>query len=212
MHPAIMGQLAADHIREMQPLGWLGLGCTGEPPGQCCPGPGSARVSGSAPAGGSIRLVGREGELRELRSVVCAVTEGAGAVVLVEGDPGIGKSRLVAEVRSASDVLWLRGRSVETRDAAGYRPFAEQIRSWAGPEASWDALVSKALDQLAATRLVERAGRDRYRFAHALTREAVYEGIPLAERRRLHQAAAGALADVQGPTASSLPAIAYHLT
>jgi len=25
----------------------------------------------------------------------------------------------VAEVRSASEVLWLRGRSVETRDAAG---------------------------------------------------------------------------------------------
>ena len=93
----------------------------------------------------SIRLVGREGELRELRSVVFDVTEGAGAVVLVEGDPGIGKSRLVAEVRSVSDVLWLRGRSVETRDAAGDRPFAEQIRSWVGTEASWDALVSKAL-------------------------------------------------------------------
>ena len=39
----------------------------------------------------SILLVGRERELRELRSVVRDVTEGAGAVVLVEGDPGIGK-------------------------------------------------------------------------------------------------------------------------
>ena len=40
----------------------------------------------------------------------------------------------------------------------------------------------------------------------------MYEGIPLAERRRLHKKAAGAVADVQGPAASSLPAIAYHLT
>ena len=66
-----------------------------------------------------IGLVGRERELGELRSVVRDVTQGTGAVMLVEGEPGIGKSRLVAEVRSASEVLWLRGRSVETRDAAG---------------------------------------------------------------------------------------------
>jgi class 3 adenylate cyclase/tetratricopeptide (TPR) repeat protein len=387
----------------------------------------------SASAARSIRLAGRERELAELRSVVGDVADGAGAVVLVEGEPGIGKSRLVAEVRLESEVLWLRGRSVETRDAAGYRPFAEQIRSWVGTEQSWAALVSKtvalglprrdaavlaalagiepdseaagrlalldpealqlalyrsvwtwlnalaaarpvvlefedwhwadgasaqllehvaalagarpllllvisrpgaateralsrvpgglrrlqvgplaeedagrlldelvsghdiaperlsaaltraegnpyflhelarliaeetgvadlpdtvravitsrvdrlparlrsllrtaavlgrtfetrlleqvdacrplpeALDQLAATQLVERAGPDRYRFAHALTRDAVYEGIPLAERHRLHQKAAGALADVHGPAASGLPAIAYHL-
>lgn len=98
----------------------------------------------ASPARG-IGLVGRERELGELRSAVCDVTEGAGAVVLVEGEPGIGKSRLVAEVRAASEVLWLRGRSVETRDAAGYRPFAEQIRLWAGPEPGWDALAAKAL-------------------------------------------------------------------
>ena len=389
-------------------------------------------AASASPARG-IGLVGRERELDELRSAVRDVTQGAGAVVLVEGEPGIGKSRLVAEVRSASEVLWLRGRSVETRDAAGYRPFGEQIRSWAGPEPGWAALVAKALalgltrrdaaflatlagieadfeaagrlalldpealqpalyrsvwtwlnalaaarpvvlefedwhwadgasvqllehvaalagarpllllvisrpglateralsrvpgglrrlrvaplaqeeagrlldelvsghdigserlraaltraegnpyflhelarliaeqtgvadlpdtvravvtsrvdrlpaglrsllrsaavlgrtfdsellerldgcrpisealGQLAATQLVERAGPDRYRFAHALTREAVYEGIPLAERHRLHKEAAGALADVHGAAASGLPALAYHL-
>jgi tetratricopeptide (TPR) repeat protein len=381
----------------------------------------------------SIRVIGRERELRELTSIVTDAAEGVDAITFVEGPAGIGKSRLVAELRSSTDVLWLRGRSIETRDAAGYRPFAEQLRAWTGAEPSWDALVSKslslgltegdasflgllmgieldsaagerlallepealraalyrsvwtwlnalaatgpvvlefedwhwadgasvqllqhllpltdarpllmlvisrpasanehalsvvpgrlhrlvvmplpeedagrllddlvsgrdiapqrlraaltraegnpyflhelarliaeetgvadlpdtvravvtsrvdqlptelrsllrsaailgrtfetalleqladhrpvsvALNQLAATQLVERAGPDRYRFAHALTREAVYEGIPLAERNRLHKRAAGALADVQGP-ASTLPAIAYHLT
>jgi len=387
----------------------------------------------SASPARSITLVGRERELRELRSAVRDVTEGSGAVVLVEGEPGIGKSRLVAEVRSGSDVLWLRGRSVETRDAAGYRPFAEQIRSWVGTDPSWAALVSQALalgltqrdaaflaalagvepdseaverlalpdpeslqpalyrsvwtwlnalagerpvvlefedwhwadgasvqllehvatltdthplllvaisrpgsaperalsrlpgrlrrllvaplaeeeagrlldelvsghdfaserlraaltraegnpyflhelarliagetsaadlpdsvravvtsrvdrlpaglrsllrsaavlgrtfevellerigdggpvamalDQLAATQLVERTGPDRYRFAHALTRDAVYEAIPLTERHRLHKKAADVLADVHGGAPSGLPAIAYHL-
>jgi class 3 adenylate cyclase len=101
--------------------------------------------SASASPAPRTRLVGRERELRELRSIVSGVTEGAGAVVLVEGDAGIGKSRLVAEVRSASAIRWLSGRSIETRDAAGYRPFAEQIRAWAGTDASWDPLVSKAL-------------------------------------------------------------------
>lgn len=86
-----------------------------------------------SPARG-VGLVGRERELAELRSAVRDVTEGTGGVVLVEGEPGVGKSRLVAEARSASEVLWLRGRSVETRDAAGYRPFAEQVRSWVGAE------------------------------------------------------------------------------
>ena len=104
--------------------------------------------------------------------------------------------RLPAELRSLLRSAAVLGRSFETG-------LLEQLNGY-GP-------VSEALDQLAATRLVERAGRDRYRFAHALTREAVYEGIPLAERRRLHKEAAGALADVQGAAASSLPAIAYHL-
>jgi class 3 adenylate cyclase len=79
-----------------------------------------------------IGVIGRERELRELRSVVADLTEGAGATVLVEGAPGIGKSRLVAGVRASTHVLWLRGRSIETRDAAGYRPFAEQLRAWTG--------------------------------------------------------------------------------
>ncbi len=99
----------------------------------------------SASPARNIRVIGRETELRELRSVVADATEGTGAILLVEGEPGIGKSRLVAEVRSTTDVLWLRGQSVETRDAAGYRPFAEQLRAWTGTEPSWAALVSKSL-------------------------------------------------------------------
>jgi predicted ATPase len=104
--------------------------------------------------------------------------------------------RLPAQLRSLLRSAAVLGRTFETR-------LLEQV----------DAChpLAEALDQLAATQLVERAGPDRYRFAHALTRDAVYEAIPLAERRRLHKKAAGALADVHGAAASGLPAIAYHL-
>ncbi len=46
-------------------------------------------------------LVGRRAELGQCRAVLSAIAEGAsGAVVVVRGEPGIGKTRLVEEVRS----------------------------------------------------------------------------------------------------------------
>jgi len=44
-------------------------------------------------------LVGREHERRVLGDLLDALRGGAGAVLLVEGEPGIGKSRLLAELR-----------------------------------------------------------------------------------------------------------------
>ncbi|MFG2526214.1 AAA family ATPase [Streptomyces sp. NPDC048527] len=43
------------------------------------------------------RLVGREAELTVLRDAIAQLRAGTGGVVLVEGEPGIGKSSLVAE-------------------------------------------------------------------------------------------------------------------
>ena len=47
---------------------------------------------------GTTALVGREEELGELLAALRQATTGEGRVVLVSGEPGIGKSRLVAEV------------------------------------------------------------------------------------------------------------------
>ena len=46
--------------------------------------------------------------------------------------------------------------------------------------------------------LVEEVGAGRYRFAHALTRDAVYAGLGPSRRARLHRAAAEALAARHG--------------
>jgi class 3 adenylate cyclase len=44
------------------------------------------------------RLVGREKERRRLRQLLAGLTEGRGAAVVVEGDAGMGKSRLMADL------------------------------------------------------------------------------------------------------------------
>ncbi|MBO0981228.1 AAA family ATPase [Microbacterium sp. SD291] len=46
---------------------------------------------------GEIRFVGRDDELRQLRAALAAAVDGRGAVIEIAGEPGIGKSRLVAE-------------------------------------------------------------------------------------------------------------------
>lgn len=68
-------------------------------------------------------LVGRSGELRRLEALVQQVASGRGAVAVVEGEAGIGKSRLVREVLTLSgfsrfEVLIGGGDELERR-----RPF-----------------------------------------------------------------------------------------
>ncbi|HEY7661443.1 MAG TPA: adenylate/guanylate cyclase domain-containing protein, partial [Actinomycetota bacterium] len=90
-------------------------------------------------------FVGRAVEVERLREAIVGAN-GTGTVVVLEGEPGIGKSRLTKEVRQALPRLrWLRGRSVETVEVSGFRPFAEQIRSWVGEEpVTWRALEQAA--------------------------------------------------------------------
>jgi AAA ATPase domain len=51
------------------------------------------------------RWVDRSPELATLRACVDALRHGGGAAVWVEGEPGIGKSSLVAEALSGADEL-----------------------------------------------------------------------------------------------------------
>ena len=82
-------------------------------------GPARSPVSGS-PAVGSPRparsdaLVERDGELSAIDSALARVQTGEGAIVLIEGPAGIGKTRLLDELRrraSSQDVLVLTSRA-----------------------------------------------------------------------------------------------------
>jgi predicted ATPase len=76
----------------------------------------------------SPAFVGRGDELAAVRQAVTAAGGGAGRLVLVLGEAGIGKSRLIAEAtRLAADLRMpvLTGQAVE--DSGPYRPVAEAL-------------------------------------------------------------------------------------
>jgi class 3 adenylate cyclase/tetratricopeptide (TPR) repeat protein len=84
-------------------------------------------------------LVGRAAELRLVAEKVEEVRGGRGAFVAVVGEAGLGKSRLLAEVRklaragsrsrgSQPRVAWLEGRALSYEQAVTYYPWRQVIR------------------------------------------------------------------------------------
>jgi hypothetical protein len=77
-------------------------------------------------------LVGRAGEVRHLEAALAAAGAGRGGVVLITGEAGIGKSRLVREAARAAEALGLvvlTGRAVASDVPTPFRPFAEALAS-----------------------------------------------------------------------------------
>jgi ABC-type oligopeptide transport system substrate-binding subunit/class 3 adenylate cyclase len=78
-------------------------------------------------------LVGRERELAQAAAALEDVRAGAGSILVVSGEPGIGKSRFLVELRRlATDVLWLEGRCVSYGESMPYWPFRDLLREWLG--------------------------------------------------------------------------------
>lgn len=76
------------------------------------------------------RFVGRRQELGRLREALDAANRGQGSLVLVSGEPGVGKTRLVSELGiDARDggCGVLMGRAYETEGMPPYLPFIEAL-------------------------------------------------------------------------------------
>jgi DNA-binding CsgD family transcriptional regulator len=75
-------------------------------------------------------LVGRQAEIQAMESAFAGALAGQGGCVVVTGEPGIGKSRLMRElVRMAADrqVPVVVGRAVPASASAAYRPVTEAL-------------------------------------------------------------------------------------
>src|SRR5262245_22498949 len=75
-------------------------------------------------------LFGRDAELAQLAESNADLGAGRGQVLLVVGDAGLGKTRMLAELRALSggDVTWLDGRCLSYGAGSPYGPFVELLR------------------------------------------------------------------------------------
>jgi len=92
-------------------------------------GTGACRVLRTAEPG-RTRFVGRERELRLLRECFELAQAGQGQVVMVVGEPGIGKSRLLHEFRRrlGRTATWVEGQALSFGRAMPFHPVIDMLR------------------------------------------------------------------------------------
>ncbi|MGI8553749.1 MAG: ATP-binding protein, partial [Dehalococcoidia bacterium] len=145
----------------------------------------------------TIRLLASEGQL--------ARVDGQPAATMVL--PRRGREVIDRRLQHLSPTC----RTVLTMAAVSGREFGLAILERSGVLAGEELL--EALDEALAARLIEREGDtlSRYRFAHDLIRETLYEGLPETERVRLHRRVAETLERLHGPGRGRyLAEIAHH--
>jgi len=92
-------------------------------------------MTGVARLGTGTPLVGRRDELRSLSAALDAAAAGSAGAVLLAGEAGVGKTRLIAEAvgrAQAAGFVVLTGRCLDTGEATlPYLPFTEALRGLA---------------------------------------------------------------------------------
>jgi class 3 adenylate cyclase/tetratricopeptide (TPR) repeat protein len=85
---------------------------------------------------GLTPMVGRERELGQLLDAFARAETGEGQVVFVVGEPGIGKSRLLLELRHriGADAAWNEGHCLSFGKAMVFHPLVDLVRRWFGVE------------------------------------------------------------------------------
>ena len=101
-------------------------------------------------------LIGREEEIARLSAALAKARAGAGQAVAVIGEAGVGKSRLLAEVRRLAlspdgngGCLWLEGRCLESSAATSYAPIVDLLRERFLPGAGVSERVEPVAEEIA---------------------------------------------------------------
>ncbi|MBN1898009.1 MAG: diguanylate cyclase [Spirochaetes bacterium] len=79
------------------------------------------------------RLVGREAEVSRMQKLFNKARDGQGSVCLIGGEPGVGKSRLLEEMRSycyEENGLFIGGRCLDQENKTPYQPFRDTINGY----------------------------------------------------------------------------------
>ncbi|HKW58823.1 MAG TPA: adenylate/guanylate cyclase domain-containing protein [Candidatus Dormibacteraeota bacterium] len=111
---------------------------------------GAVRTRGLA--GVRSPMVGRDAELRRLEESFGIVRAGQGRVACVLGEPGLGKSRLVGELRPRVDyqARWVEGRCLSYGETMPYHLVIDIVRSIVGVSSETEeAEVAAALERSA---------------------------------------------------------------
>jgi len=129
----IVGPVTAHQLEgkfELDPLGELELKGRSEPVAAFLVGAeGEHRVARDV-----TPLAGRDAELEALVGALELLAEGRGMVAVVTGEPGIGKSRLIAEAREqiGGGVRFAEGAAVAYAETFPYWPIRGLLRDWLG--------------------------------------------------------------------------------
>ena len=93
-------------------------------------------------------MIGRDRESRWASAALERLGRGEGGIVFVSGEPGMGKSRLVAEWRSAAgEIRWLESRCLSYRTTMPMAAFPELLAGLA-PSGASEAEIAAELDAL----------------------------------------------------------------
>ena len=80
-------------------------------------------------------LVGRTAEIAAIKASINRLLDGQGGILSLIGEAGLGKSRLMVEIRNANaheDILWLEGKTLSYGQKMSYWPFREILWLFTG--------------------------------------------------------------------------------
>ncbi len=108
-------------------------------------------------------LIGRDAELASLERAMDALERGQGGALLLVGETGVGKTRLIAELAQRArywDITLLAGRCLSYAQATPYTPWIESLWRWfelgsAADETERRARIYRALERLGLLPLAE---------------------------------------------------------
>ncbi len=134
-----------------------------------------------------VQMIGRETEFSHLLEAFHRLEAGEGQIVTIAGEAGVGKSRLIDELRraTAGGARWLEGRCLEWGRPASYWPFVDMLHTFFGESG----------------RVVESVLQDMFAVGSLSASRAAEIGVLIAQ---LHSAGESRAVDAAGVDAGSI--------